>query len=225
MNGCGKPPSGTSFLDIIQNERPDSAIPSYDRTLIYKLVLVASGVENNGNAIIFGTYENDTSGKVTLTMAGSLTPAFVNRELGINPYQIVGMKFYVSNAINFFNVWTIQKNRATGGMISGYYNPSDFYSPSNNQSTIIEDWRFKLTVDGTTKLTVPVTAPANTTATEFIVFYVKTRGTVSNIVIGESLCEATDDAPLPMGNLTDQILIKNLEETYKQTNKNLKCRC
>jgi len=187
----------------------DEELLSYDRTLTFVITYANTGAAATANAVLFGAFAATAQPALVTVAVSESSHAFVRNETAANGYLIVGMRFVVTNATNLSNAWTIQKQRATGGLVSGVYNPNNLRSPANPNTLIVEDMGFKLTIDGASTITMPITAGTSTTETNTLSLFVKSRTNLGGIVDGKGVREQTN-APIPVGNIGQAVALQLL---------------
>ena len=205
----------SNYSGRLENFYDNSYVPgeeelaSYDRTLTFVITFVNTGATQTVNAVLFGGYADTAQPTgVTVTVSES-SHAIVRSETQSNPYKLVGMRFIVDSATNLTNAWTVQKQRATGGIVSGRYNPNNLRSPANPNSLIVEDMGFRLTVDGATTITMPITAGTSATVINTLSLFVQSRANVAGLADGKGTCESTN-APIPVGSIGQAVALQLL---------------
>ena len=153
-----------------------------DRTLT---VVVKNTSGAAAEAVIFGgNAEKAQPAGVTVEIEES-SHKEVREESKSNPFKIAGMKYSVSNALQFDNVLRIDRRTASGSKTTRVYQPRNATSPQNFNQTLIDDDNFEMDVTGQDSLNVVV----QDGVTSVFTFTIKARANLGNLLKGTNVAE------------------------------------
>lgn len=153
-----------------------------DRTLT---VVVKNTSADAAEAIIFGGNENAAQPAGVTVDVEESSHNEVKEESKANPFKISGMKYSVSNALQFDNVLKLTKRTATGSNTIRVYQPRNATSPQNFTQQLIDDDNFELNVTGQDSLRVTI----NPDTTAVFTFTIKARANIGNLLKGYNVAE------------------------------------
>ncbi len=153
-----------------------------DRTLT---VVVKNTSGASAEAVIFGgNAERAQPAGLTVDIEES-SHKEVREESKSNPFKIAGMKYSVSNALQFDNVLRIDRRTASGSKTTRVYQPRNATSPQNFTQTLIDDDNFEMDVTGQDSLNVVV----EDGVTAVFTFTIKARANLGNLLKGSNVAE------------------------------------
>ncbi|QKX04144.1 hypothetical protein HN014_04220 [Aquimarina sp. TRL1] len=153
-----------------------------DRTLT---VVVKNTSDVAAEAVVFGGNEEAAQpAGVTVTVEES-SHKEVREESKANPFKISGMKYSVSNPLQFDNVLKLTKRTAAGSNTIRVYQPRNATSPQNFTQQLIDDDNFELNVTGQDSLRVTI----NPETTAVFTFTIKARANMGNLLKGNNVAE------------------------------------
>jgi hypothetical protein len=153
-----------------------------DRTLT---VVVKNTSGAAAEAVIFGgNAEKAQPAGVTVEIEES-SHKEVREESKSNPFKIAGMKYSVSNALQFDNVLRIDRRTASGSKTTRVYQPRNATSPQNFNQTLIDDDNFEMDVTGQDSLNVVI----QDGVTAVFTFTIKARANLGNLLKGSNVAE------------------------------------
>jgi hypothetical protein len=121
---------------------------------------------------------------------------------------IQGLKYFVGNATQFANAFTIQKRFPTGKLVQYIWQPANYVSPTNLNPLVIDAIDFGLVVDGRTSIQVPVDFLGQTNQVT-LVFTLKAKTSNSHMLFGKNPKELAV-APRVVGNpVADIALVRS----------------
>ncbi|EDP96528.1 hypothetical protein U8527_10460 [Kordia algicida OT-1] len=162
-----------------------------DRTLT---VVVKNTSGASAEAVIFGgNAEKAQPAGVTVDIEES-SHKEVREESKSNPFKIAGMKYSVSNALQFDNVLRIDRRTASGSKTTRVYQPRNATSPQNFTQTLIDDDNFEMDVTGQDSLNVVI----GDGVTAVFTFTIKARANLGNLLKGSNVAELSS-APRTTG--------------------------
>lgn len=183
-----------------------------DRTLTFRIA--NAGPTNPAVAILFdgNVIPLVQPAGVTVTVAetggGAGSHDQVRTETLGNPFVIQGLKYFVGNATQFANAFTIQKRFPTGKLIQYIWQPTNYVSPTNLNPLVIDAIDFGIVVDGRTSIQVPVDF-LGVTNTVTLTFTLKAKSSNSHMLFGKNPKELAV-APRVVGNpVADIALIRS----------------
>jgi len=189
-----------------------NVVEPLDRTLTFRVV--NAGPTNPAVAILFDGNVSPLvqPAGVTVTVAetggGAGSHDQVRVETLGNPFVIQGLRYFVGNAAQYGNAFTIQKRFPTGKLIQYLWQPTNYVSPTNLNPLVIDAIDFGLVVDGRTSIQVPVDflgAPNSLTLT----FTLKAKTSNAHMLFGKNPKELAV-APRVTGNpLGDIALVRS----------------
>lgn len=127
----------------------------------------------------------------------------VREESKANPFKIAGMKYSVSNPLQFDNVLRVERRTASGSKTTRVYQPRNATSPQNFTQTLIDDDNFEMDVTGQDSLQIMV----EDGVTAVFTFTIKARANLGNLLKGQNVAEVSR-APRTTG-LPQLDLIRN----------------
>jgi hypothetical protein len=163
------------------------AIDPNDRTLTISITNV-SGVE--AEAIIFGGNEDAAQAAGVTVTVGESSHKEVKEESKSNPFKVLGMKYSVSNSLQFDKVLRIVRKTSTGANHERVYQPRNATSPQNFSPTLIDDAGFSMDVTGQDSLRFLIMAGA----TAVFTFTIKVRANMGNLLRGSNVAEVSTAA-------------------------------
>ncbi len=153
-----------------------------DRTLT---VVVKNTSDNATEAIIFGGNQDATQPNGVSVDVEESSHKEVREESKANPFKIAGMKYSVSNALQFDNVLKITRRTASGSNTVRVYQPRNATSPQNFTQSLIDDDNFEMEVTGQDSLRVLI----NGGTTAVFTFTIKARANMGNVLRGNNVAE------------------------------------
>lgn len=189
-----------------------NVVEPLDRTLTFRVA--NAGPSNPAVAILFDgnvTPLVQPAG-VTVTVAetggGANSHDQVRTETLGNPFVIQGLKYFVGNATQFANAFTIQKRFPTGKLIQYIWQPTNYVSPTNLNPLVIDAIDFGIVVDGRTSIQVPVDFTGLTNVVT-LTFTLKAKTSNSHMLFGKNPKELAV-APRVVGNpVADIALVRS----------------
>jgi len=109
----------------------------------------------------------------------------VREESKANPFKIAGMKYSVSNPLQFDNVLRVERRTASGSKTTRVYQPRNATSPQNFTQTLIDDDNFEMDVTGQDSLQIMV----EDGVTAVFTFTIKARANLGNLLKGQNVAE------------------------------------
>ena len=109
----------------------------------------------------------------------------VREESKANPFKISGMKYSVSNPLQFDNVLRVERRTASGSKTTRVYQPRNATSPQNFTQTLIDDDNFEMDVTGQDSLQIMV----EDGVTAVFTFTIKARANLGNLLKGQNVAE------------------------------------
>lgn len=181
------------YQDEYVEEYEEDDYDDYARTSIGKIdpndrtltVRVTNTSADAAEAIVFGGNEEAAQpAGVTVTVEES-SHKEVREESKANPFKISGMKYSVSNPLQFDNVLKLTKRTAAGSNTIRVYQPRNATSPQNFTQQLIDDDNFELDVTGQDSLRFLINAGTTSTFT----FTIKARTNMGNLLKGNNVAE------------------------------------
>lgn len=174
----GYPPNG--YSNYVETSL--GSIDPNDRTLT---VRVKNDGTTEAQAIIFGGNENAAQPTgVTVTVEES-SHNEVREESKANPFKIAGLKYSVSDPLQFDSILQITRRTATGSSTVRVYQPRNATSPQNHAPDLIDDDNFQMDVTGQDSIRFKILP--NTTAV--FTFTIKARANMGNVLKGQNVAE------------------------------------
>ena len=179
------------FID--EGEYDEDMYDNYSKTSIGKIdpndrtltVVVNNTSGAAAEAVIFGgNAESAQPAGVTVVVEES-SHKEVREESKSNPFKIAGMKYSVSNALQFDNVLRIDRRTASGSKTTRVYQPRNATSPQNFSQSLIDDDNFEMDVTGQDSLRVVV----EDGVTGVFTFTIKARANIGNLLKGGNVAE------------------------------------
>lgn len=176
-----------------EGEYDDDGYDDYTRSSIGKIdpndrtltVVVTNKSGSAAEAVIFGgNAELPQPNGVTVDIEES-SHKEVREESKSNPFKIAGMKYSVSNALQFDNVLRIDRRTASGSKTTRVYQPRNATSPQNFTQQLIDDDNFEMDVTGQDSLRVIV----EDGVTAVFTFTIKARANLGNLLKGSNVAE------------------------------------
>lgn len=186
-----------------------NVVEPLDRTLTFRVTSVAPAVGGEVATLFDGNVTPliQPAG-ITVTVAetggGAGSHDQVRTESLGNPFVIQGLRYFVGNATQFANAFTIQKRNVTGGLRQYLWQPTNYVSPTNLNPLVIDAIDFGLVVDGRTAIFVPV----NLNETLTLTFTLKAKTSNNQVLFGKSPKELAI-APRVTGNPLGDITLLN----------------
>ncbi len=181
------------YEDDYVHDYDEEGYDDYTRTSIGKIdpndrtltVVVKNTSGDAAEAVVFGGNEEAAQpAGVTVTVEES-SHKEVREESKANPFKISGMKYSVSNPLQFDNVLKLTKRTAAGSNTVRVYQPRNATSPQNFTQQLIDDDNFELDVTGQDSLRVVV----NAGTTAVFTFTIKARANMGNLLKGNNVAE------------------------------------
>lgn len=189
-----------------------NVVEPLDRTLTFRVA--NAGPANPAVAILFdgNVVPLVQPAGVTVTVAetggGANSHDQVRTETLGNPFVIQGLKYFVGNATQFANAFTVQKRFPTGKLVQYIWQPANYVSPTNLNPLVIDAIDFGIVVDGRTSIQVPVDFLGQTN-TVTLVFTLKAKTSNSHMLFGKNPKELAV-APRVVGNpVADIALVRS----------------
>ncbi|WP_062062729.1 hypothetical protein [Aquimarina longa] len=158
------------------------SIDANDRTLT---VTVKNTTDESKTAVIFGgNQEVQQVDGVTVEVEES-SHKEVREESKSNPFKIVGLKYSVSDALQFDNVLKIVNKTASGTITTRVWQPRNSSSPQNFDKNMVDSGGFAMNVSG--QSSIQLTINAQTTAV--FTFTIKVRANMGNLLKGRNVAE------------------------------------
>ena len=176
-----------------EGEYDDDAYDDYTKSSIGKIdpndrtltVVVTNKSGARAEAVIFGgNAEAAQPNGLTVEIEES-SHKEVREESKSNPFKIAGMKYSVSNALQFDNVLRIDRRTASGSKTTRVYQPRNATSPQNFTQQLIDDDNFEMDVTGQDSLRVSV----EDGVTAVFTFTIKARANLGNLLKGTNVAE------------------------------------
>ena len=176
-----------------ESEYDDDAYDDYTKSSIGKIdpndrtltVVVTNKSGARAEAVIFGgNAEAAQPNGLTVEIEES-SHKEVREESKSNPFKIAGMKYSVSNALQFDNVLRIDRRTASGSKTTRVYQPRNATSPQNFTQQLIDDDNFEMDVTGQDSLRVSV----EDGVTAVFTFTIKARANLGNLLKGTNVAE------------------------------------
>ena len=183
-----------------------NVVEPLDRTLTFRVTSVAPAVGGEIATLFDGNVTPliQPAG-ITVTVAetggGAGSHDQVRTESLGNPFVIQGLRYFVGNATQYSNAFTIQKRNVTGGLRQYLWQPTNYVSPTNLNPLVIDAIDFGLVVDGRTSITIPVNVGETLTLT----FTLKAKTSNNQVLFGKSpkeLAVAARPTGNPLGDIT-----------------------
>lgn len=153
-----------------------------DRTLT---VVVTNKSGAAAEAIIFGGNAEAAQPNGVVVDIEESSHKEVREESKSNPFKIAGMKYSVSNPLQFDNVLRIDRRTASGSKTTRVYQPRNATSPQNFTQSLIDDDNFEMDVTGQDSLKVVV----EDGVTAVFTFTIKARANLGNLLKGSNVAE------------------------------------
>ncbi len=128
----------------------------------------------------------------------------VRQESLANPFVIQGLRYFFPNTVQLSNAFTIAKQDIQGKTTSYIWQATNYVSPTNFNSLIVDAPDFGVVVDGRTRIEVPLIAgtlvgQSVTASSVTLVFTVKAKVITTNSIFGKGVKEMAQ-APRMTGN-------------------------
>lgn len=170
-----------------------SAYDSYDATSVGKIdpndrTLTISVVNTSGadaEAILFGANEDPVQPAGVTVLVGESSHKEVREESKSNPFKIQGMKYSVSDPLQFDKVLHILRRTSTGANTDRVYQPRNATSPQNFDRQLIDDAGFEMDVTGQDSLRFIIKQGVTVVFT----FTIKARANMGNLLKGSNVAE------------------------------------
>ena len=157
-------------------------IDSNDRTLT---IVVSNSSGAAAEAIIFGGNEGAAQPAGVTVIVQESSHQEVREESKSNPFKIVGMKYSVSDPLQFDNILNITHRTATGKVNNTVYQPRNATSPQNFTQNLIDDAAFEMDVTGQHSLRFTI----NNGVTAVFTLTVRARANMGNLLKGNNVAE------------------------------------
>lgn len=162
-----------------------------DRTLT---VVITNKSGAQATAIVFGGNADKAQPTGVTVDIEESSHKEVREESKSNPFKIWGMKYSVSNALQFDNVLSIERRTASGTKTTRVYQPRNATSPQNFSQTLIDDDNFQMDVTGQDSLLLAI----EDGVTAVFTFTIKARANIGNVLRGSNIAERSS-APRTTG--------------------------
>ena len=160
-------------------------IDSNDRTLTVTASNTSGSIQK---VVVFaGNRRPVQAAGVTVSVEES-SHAEVQEESKASPFLIKGMKYSVSNALQFDNVLRIIRRSAAGSSTERVYQPRNATSPQNFTQNLIDDDNFSMEVTGQDALEFDIEDGASLVFT----FTIKARANIGNLLKGKNVAELSN---------------------------------
>ncbi|WP_010182452.1 hypothetical protein [Aquimarina agarilytica] len=153
-----------------------------DRTLT---VVVTNTSDVAAEAVIFGGNAGLDQPQGVAVEIEESSHKEVREESKSNPFKIAGMKYSVSNPLQFDNVLRIERRTAAGSKTTRVYQPRNATSPQNFTQSLIDDDNFEMDVTGQDAMRVRIEAGV----TAVFTFTIKARANLGNLLKGYNVAE------------------------------------
>lgn len=178
-----------SFVEVEEDNDFDSykktsigKIDANDRTLT---IVVTNTSGAAAEAIIFGANEGAAQPAGVTVDVQESSHGEVREESKANPFKIIGMKYSVSNPLQFDNILKIIKRTATGTNEEKVYQPRNATSPQNFTQNLIDDAAFEMSVTGQDSLRLTI----NDGVTIVFTMTIRARTNMGNLLKGNNVAE------------------------------------
>ncbi|WP_010520463.1 hypothetical protein [Aquimarina agarivorans] len=176
-----------------EGEYDDDAYDDYTRTSIGKIdpndrtltVVVTNKSGDAAEAVIFGGNAEAAQPTGVVVDIEESSHKEVREESKANPFKIAGMKYSVSNPLQFDNVLRVERRTASGSKTTRVYQPRNATSPQNFTQSLIDDDNFEMDVTGQDSLRVVV----EDGVTAVFTFTIKARANLGNLLKGQNVAE------------------------------------
>jgi len=148
-------------------------------------VVVTNKSGKAAEAVIFGGNAEAAQPNGVLVDIEESSHKEVREESKSNPFKIAGMKYSVSNSLQFDNVLRIDRRTASGSKTTRVYQPRNATSPQNFTQQLIDDDNFEMDVTGQDSLRVMV----EDGVTAVFTFTIKARANLGNLLKGSNVAE------------------------------------
>lgn len=165
-----------------------------DRTLTVTITNDGTSGNPSETAIVFGSYTNPTLTQPTgcSVVIQESSHEQVRAEVGTNPMFVLGLKYIVTNVAQFSNIITIFTETSRGMFMGKKFRALSWRSSLNQIPTQIDAPTYGFTVDGRTRLEVPINANEQVD----LILFIKTAGDITNVLRGKGVLDmAKDKAP------------------------------
>ena len=176
-----------------EGEYDDDAYDDYTKSSIGKIdpndrtltVVVTNRSGASAEAIIFGGNAESAQPNGVVVDIEESSHKEVREESKANPFKIAGMKYSVSNPLQFDNVLRVERRTASGSKTTRVYQPRNATSPQNFTQSLIDDDNFEMDVTGQDSLRVVV----EDGVTAVFTFTIKARANLGNLLKGHNVAE------------------------------------
>lgn len=176
-----------------EGEYDDDAYDDYTKSSIGKIdpndrtltVVVTNKSGASAEAIIFGGNAEAAQPNGVVVDIEESSHKEVREESKANPFKIAGMKYSVSNPLQFDNVLRVERRTASGSKTTRVYQPRNATSPQNFTQSLIDDDNFEMDVTGQDSLRVVV----EDGVTAVFTFTIKARANLGNLLKGHNVAE------------------------------------
>ncbi|MEQ3656512.1 MAG: hypothetical protein ABNH00_11665 [Dokdonia sp.] len=176
-----------------EGEYDDDAYDDYTKSSIGKIdpndrtltVVVTNKSGAAAEAVIFGGNAESPQPNGVVVDIEESSHKEVREESKSNPFKIAGMKYSVSNPLQFDNVLRIDRRTASGSKTTRVYQPRNATSPQNFTQSLIDDDNFEMDVTGQDSLRVMV----EDGVTAVFTFTIKARANLGNLLKGSNVAE------------------------------------
>ena len=181
------------YDDYDEEEYDDDDYDDYTRSSIGKIdpndrtltVVVTNKSGASAEAIIFGGNAETAQPNGLVVDIEESSHKEVREESKASPFKIAGMKYSVSNPLQFDNVLRIERRTASGSKTTRVYQPRNATSPQNFTQSLIDDDNFEMDVTGQDSLRVMV----EDGVTALFTFTIKARANIGNLLKGRNVAE------------------------------------
>ncbi|QKX07589.1 hypothetical protein HN014_10690 [Aquimarina sp. TRL1] len=157
-------------------------IDANDRTLT---ITVVNTTDEAKTAIIFGANQDLPQPDGVTVEVQESSHKEVKEESKSNPFKIVGLKYSVSDALQFDNVLKIINKTASGTITTRVWQPRNSSSPQNFDPKMVDSGGFSMNVSGQSSIQFLI----NAGATAVFTFTVRARTNISNLLEGRHVAE------------------------------------
>ncbi|WP_025741909.1 hypothetical protein [Aquimarina pacifica] len=181
------------YEDEYIEEYPEEAYDDYRTTSVGKIdpndrtltVVIKNTSGESAEAIVFGGNEEAAQPTgVTVTVEES-SHKEVREESKSNPFMISGMKYSVSDPLQFDNVLKLTTRTAAGSNTVRVFQPRNATSPQNFTQQLIDSEGFEMDVTGQNSIRLTI----NAGVTAVFTFTIKARANMGNLLKGRNVAE------------------------------------
>ncbi len=159
-----------------------SKIDPNDRTLT---VTVNNTTDEEKIATIFGGNKEVQQPDGVTVEVGESSHKEVREESKANPFRIVGLKYSVSDALQFDNVLKIVNKTASGTITTRVWQPRNSSSPQNFDKNMVDSGGFAMNVSGQSSIELTINPQTKAVFT----FTIRVRANMGNLLNGRNVAE------------------------------------